>query len=108
MAVSKNPYEEWSDLRANADYRDRITQSFSLTRQQLSQAEYLLDENRVNPGPRRMARASLADSKQQTPHVLTNEDMWGWQRWSDEKYCLEESEVAPGLFENCEPNHPAP
>lgn len=82
MAVHANPYREWENLRSNSDYRTTDTQVSSLVRQQLSQAEYLRDSNRVNPGPARIARTQLADSATQIPHVLGSEDMWGWQRWA--------------------------
>lgn len=81
MAVNKNPHEEWQNLKTNSDYRSTDTQLSSLTRQQLSQSEYLTASNRVNPGPLRNTRASAADSKPQLPHPLGSEDMWGWQQW---------------------------
>lgn len=83
MAVNKNPYEEWQNLKTNSDYRSTDTQLSSLTRQQLSQSEYLTTSNRVNPGPLRNTRAGVADSKPQLPHPLGSEDMWGWQQWPD-------------------------
>ena len=82
MAVDKNPYESWQQLKTNSDYRSTDTQIASLVRQQLSQSEYLRDSNRVNPGPRRNYRADLADSRSQIPHPLGSEDMWGWQPWT--------------------------
>ncbi len=81
MAVNKNPYEEWQNLKTNSDYRSTDTQLSSLTRQQLSQSEYLTTSNRVNPGPLRNTRVGAANSKPQLPHPLGSEDMWGWQQW---------------------------
>lgn len=103
MAVQKNPYQYWSDERGEADYRSRETQASSLTRQMLSQPEYLLLRNRVNPGPLRNLRVRAADSVSQIPHDTRNEEMWGWQRWTDKDYYLAESEVASNLLEETDP-----
>lgn len=82
MAVSKNPFREWEKLKQGSDYRSTDTQITSLVRQQLSQSEYLLTSNRVNPGPFRNLRTRVADSKPQVPHVTGSEDLWGWQPWT--------------------------
>jgi len=79
MAVNQNPYGRWEEVRNSSDYRSRETQASSLTRQMLSQREYLRCENRVNPGPMRNLRARIADSVEQVPHNTANEDIWGWQ-----------------------------
>lgn len=101
MAVSKNPYKNWSDNQQNADYRDKTTQIFAQTRQQLSESKFLSDSNRVNPGTRRNMRADLASSKPQVPHDFSNEELWGWQKWADKKYCSSEAELAEGLVVPC-------
>jgi hypothetical protein len=84
MAVNKNPYESWKDLRDNSDYRSTDTQLTSFVRQQLSQDDYLTKRNRVNSGPDYKARVAQSASEAQIPHVLSAEDMWGWQRWPSE------------------------
>lgn len=99
MAVNNNPYEAWKKIRSGSDYRNTDTQITSLVRQQLSQAEYLRTSNRVNPGPYRNLRAKFADNSLQSSHTLTNEDMWGWQRWTEENLYLRESELTENLFE---------
>lgn len=99
MAVSNNPYEAWKKIRSSSDYRNTDTQITSLVRQQLSQAEYLKTSNRVNPGPYRNLRAKFADSSLQSSHILTNEDMWGWQRWTEKNLYLDEAELSENLFE---------
>lgn len=100
MAVFKNPYREWQNLRNKSDYRSTDTQITSLVRQQLSQPEYLRTSNRVNPGPNRISRIKIAESNPQIPHVLGSEDMWGWQIWASKKYQnnLFSSYLAPGLL----------
>jgi hypothetical protein len=102
MAVQNNPYRNWFDSRRNSDYRDTTTQIFSLTRQQLSKQEYLFSSNRVNPGPNRRKRTNLADTTLQVPHNFSNEDLWGWQKWADKKYCSVESNLAQNLEEKCD------
>jgi len=99
VSVQQNPYEYWSDERSESDYRSRETQASSLTRQMLRQPEYLRSRNRVNPGPLRNSRAQAADSSIQTPHETRNEDIWGWQRWTEKDYYLVESEVSNNLLE---------
>lgn len=99
MAVDKNPYKNWENLRSNSDYRNTDTQITSLVRQQLSQSTYLRTSNRVNPGPYRNLRAKIADSKQQIPHPLGSEDLWGWQQWTKEDRSLDVSTLASGLYE---------
>lgn len=99
MAVQTNPYRYWEDGRDEADYRSRETQASSLTRQMLRQPEYLRDRNRVNPGPSRNLRARVADAQSQVPHETRNEDMWGWQRWTDRDYYLIESPLSNNLLE---------
>lgn len=99
MAVQNNPYRYWEDERDGADYRSRETQSSSLTRQMLRQPEYLRDRNRVNPGPSRNLRAQVADLQDQIPHETRNEDIWGWQRWTDRDYYLIESPLSNNLLE---------
>jgi hypothetical protein len=99
MAVNKNPYREWQGGRQNADYRCTDTQITSLTRQQLSQPDYLRNSNRVNPGPGRNLRAKLADETPQLPHPLGSEDMWGWQRWTSISETTRETPLADGLVE---------
>ena len=99
LAVDKNPYREWESLRTSSDYRSRETQASSLTRQMLRRPEYLRDSNRVNPGPYRSLRARAADSKPQEPHITCNEDVWGWQRWTEVDEYVTQSELSSNLFE---------
>lgn len=100
MAVSRNPYQNWEDSRNNSDYRCTDTQVTSLVRQQLSQSEYLTSSNRVSPGPRRVKRTRIATEARQIPHVLSQEDMWGWQSWTRiPSSILQESGLATGLVE---------
>lgn len=100
MAVNNNPYEKWEELKASSDYRSTDTQITSLVRQQLSQSEYLRVSNRVNPGPYRNLRVSVAESRAQVPHPLGSEDMWGWQKWTEaDPSELQEPSVAEGLLE---------
>ena len=99
MAVSRNPYIEWSQSRQKADYRCTDSQLVSLVRQQLSEDRYLRSSNRVNPGPYRNKRVKNAENSATTPHCLANEDLWGWQRWADSKYLLQETELATELLE---------
>lgn len=99
MAVQQNPYEYWGDKRNEADYRSRETQASSLTRQMLKQPEYLRTRNRVNPGPLRNLRARAADAVVQTPHTTCNEDVWGWQRWTETGEYLTTSDVSSNLLE---------
>lgn len=99
MSVQQNPYQRWVDIRSNADYRSRETQASSLTRQMLSQPEYLRNRNRVNPGPLRNLRATAADSVSQAPHGTCNEDMWGWQRWTEQSEYLLPTPHATNLLE---------
>jgi hypothetical protein len=99
MAVQTNPYRYWEDGRDESDYRSRETQASSLTRQMLRQTEYLLRSNRVNPGPSRNLRARVADATSQTPHHTCNEDVWGWQRWTETGEYLAPSEVSSNLLE---------
>jgi hypothetical protein len=98
MATNTNPYNSWQTLRQNSDYRSRETQSQALVRQQLSQPEFLSETNRVNPGPKQVTRTKMADSSSQVPHVLSPEDMWGWQNWAN-KPALTTSSVSPQLKE---------
>lgn len=83
MAVNRNPYESWEELKSGSDYRSTDTQATSLVRQQLSQQEYLSTSSRVNPGPLRNHRAGVADSSAQIPHPVGSVDMWGWQQWTN-------------------------
>lgn len=100
MAVSKNPYIEWRKHRQTSDYRCTDTQVNTIVRQQLSQSEFLRQANRVNPGPRRNARAKMADSANLLPHVFGSEDMWGWQIWTTVPYNgALESDLTIGLIE---------
>lgn len=99
MAVKKNPYENWRSIRDNSDYRSRETQASALTRQILSQPEYLTSQNRVNPGPLRNTRASTADLLTEKPHDARNEDIWGWQPWAEKGYILEGSHLSSNLLE---------
>ena len=99
MAVQTNPYLNWEEGRDNADYRSRETQASSLTRQMLKQPEYLRDRNRVNPGPSRNLRAGVANAQTQVPQETRNEDIWGWQRWTDRDYYLIESPLSNNLLE---------
>ena len=99
MAVQNNPYRYWEDGRDGADYRSRETQASSLTRQMLRQPEYLRDRNRVNPGPSRNLRARIADSRVPDPHHTCNEDVWGWQRWTETGEYLEPSPLSSNLLE---------
>lgn len=82
MAVNRNPYASWQELRSSSDYRSKETQISALVRQQLSQEDYLLTSNRVNPGPKRNRRALAASIATQLPHPVGSEDMWGWQSWA--------------------------
>lgn len=99
MAVQQNPYEYWSDERSESDYRSRETQASALTRQMLRQPDYLLRSNRVNPGPERNTRARTADALAQVPHHTSNEDVWGWQRWTETKEYVAPSPVSSNLLE---------
>ena len=99
MAVQGNPYRYWENERENADYRSRETQASALTRQMLRQPEYLLRSNRVNPGPERNTRAGVADAMEQAPHPTCNEDVWGWQQWTDTVEYLAPSPVSNNLLE---------
>lgn len=99
MAVDKNPYKEWQSDRQNDDYRCTNTQITLLTRQQLSQPNYLRGSNRVNPGPNRNLRAKLADETPQLPHPWGSEDMWGWQKWTSISETIRETPLANGLVE---------
>lgn len=86
-------------MRNSSDYRSRETQISSLTRQMLSSPEYLRDRNRVNPGPSRNLRAKGAAMAGQVPHLLGNEDYWGWQKWTEESEYLSITPYASGLRE---------
>jgi hypothetical protein len=101
MAVDKNPCNKWKQLRQNSDYRSTDTQLTSFVRQQLSQSNFLNSRNRVNAGPDRYHRAALADSREQIPLVLGSEDMWGWQRWTEniEDVVITSSDLAANLIE---------
>lgn len=99
MAVQQNPYHHWSDQRDDADYRSRETQASALTRQMLRQPEYLRSRNRVNPGPLRNSRATAADSSSQVPHTTCNEDLWGWQQWTETDQYLSPSQLSNNLLE---------
>lgn len=99
MAVQSNPYRHWEDERENSDYRSRETQASALTRQILRQPEYLLRSNRVNPGPERNVRAMEADSQAQVPHGTCNEDVWGWQQWTDANEYATPSPLSNNLLE---------
>lgn len=99
MSVQKNPYGYWESERSNSDYRSRETQVSAFTRQMLRQPEYLRNRNRVNPGPLRNLRAIAADNVSQVPHNTCNEDVWGWQRWTETNQYLEQSELSDNLLE---------
>ena len=102
MAVQTNPYQNWEDIKTGSDYRSRETQSSALTRQMLRQPEYLTDRNRVNPGPSRNLRARVANTQSQVPHEVRNEDIWGWQLWTDKDYHLIDSTLSNNLLEETE------
>lgn len=101
MAVDKNPYGKWKNLRKNSDYRSTDTQLTSFVRQQLSQSNFLNSRNRVNAGPDRYHRAALANSREQIPLILGSEDMWGWQKWTEnlEEISITYSDLATNLIE---------
>lgn len=99
MAVQQNPYQRWVQVKGDADYRSQETQTSSLTRQMLSQPEYLRNRNRVNPGPLRNLRARMADSPPQAPLSTCNEDIWGWQRWTEQSEYLLPTAHATNLLE---------
>ena len=99
MTVEKNPYLEWEKSKSFSDYRNTDTQITNFVRQQLSESEYLRSSNRVNPGPGRNARAKIADSTPQIPHVLGSEDLWGWQRWTQVSERTKETPLADNLPE---------
>lgn len=101
MAVDKNPNNKWKKLKEDSDYRSTDTQLTSYVKQQLSQNNFLNSRNRVNSGPDRYNRAKLADSREQIPLVFGSEDMWGWQRWTEniEDIVITESSLATNLFE---------
>jgi len=103
LAVQENPFEDWKSERGKADYRSRETQASALTRQMLRQSEYLLSRNRINPGPLRNLRARNADSLAQIPHDTRNEEVWGWQRWTEKDYYLVDSEISDNLLEETDP-----
>jgi hypothetical protein len=104
VAVQKNPYQRWAEVRRDSDYRSRETQASSLTRQMLSNPEYLRNRNRVNPGPVRNLRALAADSADQVPHGTCNEDIWGWQRWTEAGEYLIPTDLATNLLERANTN----
>jgi hypothetical protein len=97
MSVQNNPFLEWENGKENRDYRSSETQSSSLTRQMLRQEEYLRVSNRVNPGPYRNTRAKNAPD--QEPHNTCNEDIWGWQKWTERDENLTQSSVSSNLLE---------
>ena len=99
VAVSKNPYREWENLKSSSDYRSTDTQITSLVRQQLSKESFLRTSNRVNPGPYRNLRAKVADSKAQLPHPLGSEDLWGWQKWTEDIQNSQETNLAENLLD---------
>jgi hypothetical protein len=99
MAVQQNPSKYWEDSRSESDYRSRETQASSLTRQMLRQPEYLVRSNRVNPGPERNTRANTADTTAQIPHHTCNEDIWGWQQWTETREYVSQSPVSSNLLE---------
>jgi hypothetical protein len=99
MSVQRNPYSHWGGERSNSDYRGRETQASSLTRQMMRQPEYLTTSNRVNPGPGRNLRAKTAESLVQIPHNLRNEDIWGWQGWTEISEYYAQSDVSNNLLE---------
>ena len=99
MAVQQNPYRYWEDEREDADYRSRETQASVLTRQMLRQPDYLRNRNRVNPGPSRNLRARAADTAEQVPHPTCNEDVWGWQQWTETREYVVPSPVSSNLLE---------
>jgi hypothetical protein len=99
LAVQENPYNNWDSERSEADYRSHETQASALTRQMLKQPEFLLLSNRVNPGPLRNLRARAADSATQSPHTTCNEEMWGWQGWTETSQYLTDSDVSNNLLE---------
>ena len=99
MAVQTNPYRYWEDERDGSDYRSRETQASSLTRQMLRQPEYLLQSNRVNPGPGRNVRALTADAQEPVPHHTCSEDVWGWQQWTETGEYLAPSPTSSNLLE---------
>ena len=97
---SKNaPYESWKQLKQAADYRDNTTQNQHYVKQALAQDRYLRSSNRVNSGPNRNTRATMANNSQQNAHVYGSEDMWGWQKWA-ETATRQSSTLAPGLYES--------
>jgi hypothetical protein len=98
MAVNKNPYKEWENLKSVSDYRCTDTQMSSLVRQQLSEGRFLRTSNRVNPGPYRNQRAKFASSIGQQPHPFGSEDLWGWQKWTEESQNVFESPLAENLL----------
>ena len=99
VAVQQNPYQYWNDERSESDYRSKETQASSLTRQMLRQPEYLRSRNRVNPGPLRNSRAAAANSTPQFPHTTCNEDVWGWQKWTETSEYRTSSDVSNNLLE---------
>lgn len=99
MSVQRNPYSHWEGERSNSDYRSRETQASSLTRQMMRQPEYLTTSNRVNPGPRRNLRARTAESTVQIPQNFLNEDIWGWQGWTEISEYYTQSDVSNNLLE---------
>lgn len=100
MAInsSKSPYDSWQESNSSRDYRDKTTQNFAYVKQALSQERNLKTSNRVNPGPNRNSRATMANNSEQNPHVYGAEDMWGWQQWT-ENVSRQSSTLAPGLYE---------
>ena len=99
MSVQRNPYSRWEGERSNSDYRSRETQASSLTRQMMRQPEYLTSRNRVNPGPGRNLRARTAESKIQIHQNFRNEDIWGWQGWTEISEYYAQSDVSNNLLE---------
>jgi hypothetical protein len=65
----------------------------------MRQPEYLTTSNRVNPGPWRNLRARAAGSEVQIPHNLRNEDIWGWQGWTEISEYYAQSDVSNNLLE---------
>ena len=81
---AEDPYDYWLKVQRDKDFRSRETQTTTFTRQTLKDPEYLYTSNRVNPGPLRNTRATVAELAEQTPHDFGNEDLWGWSEWQRE------------------------
>lgn len=100
---SQSPYESWE--QSKVDHRGDFTQNESYTRDQLSQQDYALHNNRVNRGPYENTRRVIATDMPQTPQYYGNTDRYGWADWVRNR-TSQPSQLAPGLNEHGETRAP--